>query len=473
MAKIIPMQNRRNQRSASPRREKKPRSEGRPAGEQQRRVVEVENRVAYKQAFDYTIVILLVGLISFGLVMVYSSSYYVSEVNGESQAYYFLKQLLCVAIGTIVLIFLMKLDYHCFIDLQYDARKMERGQYRYRPLLSKPYIWVLGASILTLGLVYTPLGVSINESRRWINVGISIQPSEIVKIGLIIYIACSLGENPRRMRNFWNGLFFPYLLILLFICGIIFFQPNFSAIVCICILVVSMLWTGGAKAKYIGAIVGVGLVAGFIFLIMEPYRISRLKALFDPNNSWQLKQSLYSIGAGGLFGRGLGNSMQKLLYLPYRESDFIFAIIAEETGLVGCLVLLGMFALLIWRGVLTAMNAPDLTGMLIATGSTAALAIQVCVNIGVNIGILPPTGVVLPFISYGGSGVVIFMAMMGLLLNVSKQASTPIPAKKFNLPFVVAIPKDNKNTIRGLDHKRKRQRNYEIEQQKRSRRRRK
>lgn len=473
MAKIIPMQDRRNQKSASPRREKKPRSEGRPAGEQQRRVVEVENRVAYKQAFDYTIVILLVGLISFGLVMVYSSSYYVSEVNGESQAYYFLKQLLCVAIGTIVLIFLMKLDYHCFIDLQYDARKMERGQYRYRPFLSKPYIWVLGASIITLGLVYTPLGVSINESRRWINVGISIQPSEIVKIGLIIYIACSLGENPRRMRNFWNGLFSPYLLILLFICGIIFFQPNFSAIVCICILVVSMLWTGGAKAKYIGAIVGVGLVAGFIFLIMEPYRISRLKALFDPNNSWQLKQSLYSIGAGGLFGRGLGNSMQKLLYLPYRESDFIFAIIAEETGLVGCLVLLSMFALLIWRGVLTAMNAPDLTGMLIATGSTAALAIQVCVNIGVNIGILPPTGVVLPFISYGGSGVVIFMAMMGLLLNVSKQASTPIPAKKFNLPFVVAIPKDNKNTIRGLDHKRKRQRNYEIEQQKRSRRRRK
>ena len=241
MAKIIPMQNRRNQRSASPRREKKPRSEGRPAGEQQRRVVEVENRVAYKQAFDYTIVILLVGLISFGLVMVYSSSYYVSEVNGESQAYYFLKQLLCVAIGTIVLIFLMKLDYHCFIDLQYDARKMERGQYRYRPLLSKPYIWVLGASILTLGLVYTPLGVSINESRRWINVGISIQPSEIVKIGLIIYIACSLGENPRRMRNFWNGLFFPYLLILLFICGIIFFSAELQ---CHCM----HLYIGGIHA---------------------------------------------------------------------------------------------------------------------------------------------------------------------------------------------------------------------------------
>ena len=323
-----------------------------------------------------------------------------------------------------------------------------------------------------MGLVYTPLGVSINESRRWINVGISIQPSEIVKIGLIIYIACSLGEDPRRMRNFWNGLFYPYLVILLIICGIIFFQPNFSAIVCICILVVSMLWTGGAKAKFVGAIVGVGLVAGIIFLLMEPYRISRIKALFDPNNSWQLKQSLYSIGAGGLFGRGLGNSMQKLLYLPYRESDFIFAIVAEETGLFGCIMLLGMFALLIWRGVLTAMNAPDLTGMLIATGSTAALAIQVCVNVMVNIGLCPPTGVVLPFISYGGSGVVIFLAMMGLLLNVSKQASVPIPAKRTTLPFMVSIPKDNSNTIRGLDRKKRRQRNYEIEQQKKGRKRR-
>lgn len=472
MAKIIPMRNRRNQRTASPQRERRPRPESRPSGEQQRRVVEVENRVVYKKTFDYMIIVLLVGLISFGLVMVYSSSYYVSEVNGESQAYYFLKQLLCVALGTIAMVFFMNFDYHRFIDLRYDSRKMEHGQYRKRPAFSKPYVWVLIAAILTLGLVYTPLGVSINESRRWINVGISIQPSEIVKIGLIIYIACSLGEDPRRMRNFWNGLFYPYLVILLIICGIIFFQPNFSAIVCICILVVSMLWTGGEKAKFVGAIVGVGLVAGIIFLLMEPYRISRIKALFDPNNSWQLKQSLYSIGAGGLFGRGLGNSMQKLLYLPYRESDFIFAIVAEETGLFGCIMLLGMFALLIWRGVLTAMNAPDLTGMLIATGSTAALAIQVCVNVMVNIGLCPPTGVVLPFISYGGSGVVIFLAMMGLLLNVSKQASVPIPAKRTTLPFMVSIPKDNSNTIRGLDRKKRRQRNYEIEQQKKGRKRR-
>lgn len=444
----------------------------RTAPQQERKVVEVEKRVQYKPAYDYTILILLVGLLAFGLVMVYSSSYYVSEVKGESQAYYFLKQLLCVAIGTVAMLACMSFDYHKFIALSYDARKLESGQYKNRPLLSKPYIWVLLLSVVTLGLVFTPLGVDINGSRRWINVGISIQPSEIVKIGLILYVACSLGEDPRRMRNFWNGLCYPYLVILLAICAIIFFQPNFSAIVCISLLMISMLFAGGAKKKYVWSIIAVAVVFGTIFMVMKPYRVKRLFALFNPDNSWQLKQSLYSIGAGGLFGRGLGNSMQKLLYLPYRESDFIFAIIAEETGLFGCLVLLGMFALLIWRGVLTAINAPDLTGMLIATGTTAALGIQVCVNIMVNIGLCPPTGVVLPFISYGGSGVVIFMAMMGLLLNVSRYGSAPISAKRGGRLFAVVVPAEDGTLIRGLDEKKKRRREYEIEQKKRAKRRR-
>ncbi len=472
MAKIIPMENRRQEEKRPSAGRSHSRSRQKRDVYRDRKVVEVENRVVYKRTFDYTVIILLVGLVAFGLVMVYSSSYYVSEINGESQAYYFIKQLLCVALGGIAMFFLMNFDYHCLISLRYDPKKMESGQYKNRPIFSKPYIWIFIASIVTLGLVYTPIGVTINESRRWINVGISIQPSEIVKIGLIIYIACSLGEDPRRMRNFWNGLFYPYLVILLLICGVIFFQPNFSAIACICALVVSMLWAGGAKTKFIGAMIGVGIVAGAIFLVMEPYRISRIEALFDPDNSWQLKQSLYSIGAGGLFGRGLGNSMQKLLYLPYRESDFIFAIIAEETGLFGCIILLGMFALLIWRGVIIAINAPDLTGLLIAAGSTAALAIQVCVNVMVNIGLCPPTGVVLPFISYGGSGVVIFLAMMGLLLNVSKQALQPIPAKRANIPFMVVVPKEDTNVIRGLNKKKKRQHNFEIERRNTKKRRR-
>ena len=199
------------------------------------------------------------------------------------------------------------------------------------------------------------------------------------------------------------------------------------------------------EGKPFTIIIVVGIIGGVFFLLMKDYRVQRIEDLVNPYNSWQLKQSLYSIGAGGIFGRGLGNSMQKLLYLPYRESDFIFAIIAEETGLVGCLILIILFALLIWRGVMISMNAPDRQGMILATGVTATMAIQVVINIMVNIGLCPPTGVVLPFISYGGSSVVIFMALMGLLLNVSKQTNLSVVRARNKIPFYLEIPSDDKS----------------------------
>ncbi|MBR4622941.1 MAG: cell division protein FtsW [Clostridia bacterium] len=426
---------------------------------QESRVVEVEQRVEYTKSIDYVSLVLVALLVAFGLIMVYSSSYYVSQIRGESQAYYFIKQIISAFIGAVLMIILSNFDYHNFIAFSYDRNKLANGYYRRRPVLQKPYIWALIGAAVSLFLVYTPIGMSVNGSRRWINLGISIQPSEIVKIGMIIFISGSLAEFPTRIMRFWDGLVYPYLTVLLLLCAVIFFQPNFSAIVCISIIVMCMLWVGGMRASHFMIIIVVGLIGGVFFLLMKDYRVQRIEDLVNPYNSWQLKQSLYSIGAGGIFGRGLGNSMQKLLYLPYRESDFIFAIIAEETGLVGCLILIILFALLIWRGVMISMNAPDRQGMILATGVTATMAIQVVINIMVNIGLCPPTGVVLPFISYGGSSVVIFMALMGLLLNVSKQTNLSVVRARNKIPFYLEIPSDDKSG-----------RKYNIEKKKKKRR---
>lgn len=396
-----------------------------PLRQETRPKTERKRIVRYKQTFDYTMIVALVLLLCIGLVMVYSSSYYIAEIKGESSAYYFLKQFVCVAIGAVLMLFFMFFDYHYFLEFPYQKHKW------LAPIKwVKPYWALLVLGVITLALVFVPgIGVDINGSRRWINVGISIQPSEIMKVALIVFISCSIGRNPKKMRSFTHGLL-PFLAILLVVCAIIYKQPNFSAIMCIVALVMCMLYVGGAKLTHLGAIIGAVGIAAVILVTQEKYRAERISAFTDPMSSWQVKQSLLSFGSGGFFGRGLGNSMQKMLYLPYRESDFIFAIIAEELGFVGCVVVLALFGILIWRGIVAAMRAKDLTGMLLATGAVAMVAIQVVLNIGVNTALLPATGVVLPFISYGGSGVLMFMSMIGVALNVSRQGHANVPAKK-------------------------------------------
>ena len=432
MGKIIQMPDRRGRRDSDRRQARK---QTRPAATQAKNVVEVEKRVEYRRHIDYAIVVFLIMLLAFGLVMVYSSSYYVSEVNGESQAYYFLKQLMCVGFGAVALFFFAKFDYHNFLAFDYDEKRPDIQQYRRNPITKRPYWYILAASIVMLGLVWSPLGVEINGSRRWINLGISIQPSEVAKIGVIIFLACSLGLEPKRAKSFRG--YGWYIAMLGFMGGIILTHPNMSAVVCILALALCMLIIAGLPGKHVALFFAGAAVLFVIMLIIAPYRVQRLLGAYfpdkaDPASRWQLQQSLYSIGAGGLFGRGLGNSMQKLKYLPFSESDYIFAIIAEELGLVGAAAVLVLYGLLVWRGTIAAMRAPDLTGMLMATGVVSILTIQVVVNIGVVVNLIPPTGVVLPFISYGGSGLIIFMAMMGILLNVSRQSRRATPIVDIN-----------------------------------------
>ncbi len=380
-------------------------------------------KIVYKHTIDYPLMVALILLLCIGLVMVFSSSYYAAEFRSSTEGdtmYYFIKQLVCVLAGICFMVFFMLFDYHNFYEL--DEQK-----FKWLGKLKKiPLYWVIIVfAFLTLLLVWTPLGVDINGSHRWINIGISIQPSEIVKFGMIVFIACSIGRAPRRVNSFKGGIL-PYLILLLCMCIPIYFQPNFSAIVCLAGLVIIMLYLAGCNLWQLLGIVLVGGVLVFILAFAREYRQDRIEGVQDPLSTYQLKQSMFSLGTGGLFGKGLGNSLQKLLWLPMSESDFIFAIIAEELGFAGALAVLLLYAFIIWRGVRIAMYAPDLTGMLLASGVVAIITIQVVFNIAVVTGLIPTTGIVLPFISYGGSSVLVFMMMMGVLMNVSRQCGNRV-----------------------------------------------
>lgn len=388
----------------------------------------VKKQVIYKNTVDYTLVVALVLLIALGLLMVFSSSFYAAEFRASSSGdaiHFFVKQLICVGIGLgLMLVFTFVFDYHYFTEVPYEKHRW------LKPLRKIPLYWlILIASLAAIALVWVPgLGVEINGSRRWIDIGISFQPSELLKMGVIIFMACSIGRAPRKMDSFKSGVLY-YLVMLLIICIPIYLQPNFSAILCITALVFIMLWVGGANWKHLLIIIGIGAVALYFLAFMREYRANRISALTDPLEDWQLKQSLFAVGTGGLFGKGVGNSLQKMLWLPMSESDFIFAIIAEEMGFIGAIAVLIIYGVIIWRGVVIAMRAPDLTGMLLCTGSVGILAVQVIINVAVVIGIVPTTGIVLPFISYGGSSVIVFMMLMGIILNVSRQCQKPVPTK--------------------------------------------
>lgn len=366
-----------------------------------------------KRSFDYTLLVMTIVLVLFGIVMVFSASFYSAE-NSSSTNYngyfYFWKQIQGAVLGLFVMIALMFFDYHHLKKLRF---------------------WIIGLALLMMVLVFVPgIGIERNHSRRWINlIVMEIQPVEVLKFAIIVFMASTISINRGRMNKFTYGML-PFLGLLGISAVLLYLQPNFSAVVTLAMLVFIMMLVGGANLKHFAIMGALGIGGGTVAMIATDYRIDRISALLDPWNpeymkkeSYQLVQSLYSIGSGGLFGRGLGNSRQKFLYLPYSESDCIYAIIVEELGFVGGLLVIAAFGLLIWRGVRAALKAPDDFGMMLATGITALIAIQVFINIGVVTGCVPPTGVVLPFISHGSTSLVTFMASIGVLLNISRQGN--------------------------------------------------
>ncbi len=359
-----------------------------------------------KGRMDFSILITTIILVCFGVLMVYSSSFYVAQQQYQDPYYFFKKQAIGAAIGLAALLFFSWLDY--------------------KKLGKIKFIFLL-CSIALLGLVLIPgVGSSIRGSSRWFNIaGTSVQPAEIAKIAFILFAASFMALHPERMKYFLKGLL-PLLLILGIMVLFLLMQPNFSTVIAMSLLCVAMMYVGGAKKWHVVGIGVGGLGGGFALLFSEPYRVKRLLAFLDPwadpqVNGYQLIQSLYSLGSGGLFGRGLGNSRQKYLFLPFGESDFIFSIVGEEFGFIGALCLLLLFGFLIWRCIRVAYKSTDKFGCYIATGISALIAIQVLMNVGVVTGSIPPTGLPLPFISSGSSSLVIMMASMGVMLNISKQ----------------------------------------------------
>lgn len=363
-------------------------------------------------SMDYQFLGVVVVLLAFGLIMVLSASSpvaYASSLTGNNSFYYFNKQLMWALIGAFFMAVTANYDYHKLMKWSNIA---------------------LFGSLALLVLVLTPLGVVVNEAKRWIKLGpLTFQPSEVAKFGVVLFMATSLSKNYKILKNF-GGLMF-YLVILGIFAGVIMLEPHFSCTMLILSSAAIMLFVAGARWKHILTLAvpaGVGVVA---LIVAAPYRLQRVTTFLDPfknirGDGWQIVQSLYAIGSGGIFGAGIGQSRQKYLNIPEPQNDFIFSIICEELGLFGAILVIALFVFLIYRGIKIALSAKDLFGTLLTVGIISLIAIQALVNIAVVTSSIPVTGMPLPFFSYGGTALAITMAEMGVVLNVSRHKKQPL-----------------------------------------------
>ena len=366
----------------------------------------------HKYFFDYTMLFIVIFLMLFGLVMLYSTSSYEANIKFEDPAFYFRKQAVASAIGIGVMLFIMLIDYHIVRRFALIA-----------------YI----ASLVLIILVLTPLGYEAGGARRWLNLGMSLQPAEVAKLALIVFFAsvvCKFGDHIREKKVFIIVLLLavPHAVCVLTI------TQNLSSAIIIFSIVFMMLFVATPQYKeYIIMAIAAIVVAVAVVLLVKydilptsmSYRLARIKAWLDPESyaadkGFQTLQALYAIGSGDIFGKGLGESIQKLGYLPEAQNDMIFSIICEELGLFGAIAIILLFVILIWRFLVIANNAQDMFGALIVVGVMAHISIQVILNIAVVTNTIPNTGITLPFISYGGSSIVFLLAEMGLVLSVSR-----------------------------------------------------
>ena len=356
---------------------------------------------------DFWMLTITIALAVYGLIMVFSASYYFSISENGNPFYYLIRDGIWVIIGLGLMCFGMLVDY------RFWNRKVL-------------ILGLLGFCFMLLVLVLTPVGSSANDATRWIRLGpITIMPGEIAKMGMIFFIAWFCSENTRRIRSFTRGML-PILAVAGVFAALIVKQPNLSTAITLVGIVLVMMLIAGMKWGYIFFLGGIG-VAGIMALIfgVGGYWQERIMTFTHPfdyeaTSGYQIVQGLQALGSGGLFGVGLGKSVTKSLYLPYPHNDFIMAIIGEETGFLGILLLLVMYVIFIWRGAHIAMKCGDEFGLLIASGTIMMVAIQVVLNILVVTSSMPATGVNLPFVSYGGNALMIFMFMSGVVLNISK-----------------------------------------------------
>ena len=364
------------------------------------------NNIEYeKKQADALIVIPVAALTIFGVLMVFSASYYVSISDFGTPYHYLIRDLMWVGIGIIALIVGYLVPYQLWARL---------GVFAY----------ILGFVLLVM--VLTSFGSDAYGATRWIKVGpVTIMPGEMAKAMMIAFITWFYSRYHKRAQDWKTGII-PLLVATGIYILLIMKQPNFSTAATLVLIVGGMMIVAGIKWIQVVILGAAGFGLGVVLMLTSEYRAQRFLSFLDPfedllGAGWNAAQSLYALSMGGLFGRGLGNSVEKNLYLPMPQNDFILSVIGEELGFVGILALLAVYTILIWRGFIAAMNASDYTGMMLASGITIMIGVQVIINLAVVTSSMPPTGVVLPFISFGGNAEIIFMGEAGILLNISKQ----------------------------------------------------
>ena len=365
-----------------------------------------KSKLILKNPLDFTLLITVFILLGLGIITVLSASSPTALAETGNSYKYLIKQMEAAVIGIFLMFVASKIDY-----------KLWQKNYK-----------IIYCICMILLLAVCALGREAGGAKRWLDMGfLSFQPSEVAKVGVIIFYSAWLTKNKEKLKTFKYGFVYPLLWLLIPIFFILILQNHFSATLVICMLAAILMILAGCKIRYF-IFVGIPLAALGIFAIIvagQGFRMQRILTFFDPwqdikGKGWQIVQSLYAIGSGGLFGVGLGESKQKYLYIPEPHNDFIFAVLAEELGFIGCAIVIILFAILIWRGITIAMKAPDMFGSLLAAGITSMIAIQVLVNIAVVTASMPVTGMALPFFSYGGTALIITLTSIGILLSFSR-----------------------------------------------------
>ena len=364
---------------------------------------------ARRAPVDKTLLLIVALLMMGGLLSLFSATYYKAVDHGDALLEV-KKQLIGIGLGAVLMLITSRIPY----TFWQQPRVVVTA--------------IVGSYALLIVVLIPGIGVYLNGSRRWISVaGMSFQPSELAKIASVLYLASTLSFRLKQVEKFFTGIV-PLLIVPGLMFLLILQQPNLSTAGSIMIVSVLMMLLAGARWGHLSLMGVAGLCVGMVYAWIEPYRRERLLSFRNPfaqmsDEGYQLAQSLIAIGSGGLFGRGLGQGRQKFSYLPYPESDFIFAIIGEDFGLFGCAVVILLFVAFAFAGMRIAVSCPDRYGCLLAAGLTAMIAIQAFINIGVVVGVMPTTGLPLPFFSAGGTSISMLMAAVGILLSVSRSTA--------------------------------------------------
>jgi len=351
-------------------------------------------------------VLFLVGI---GIVMVYSASSALAVKKFGSDYYFLKKQAVFALVGICALVACRHIPYTTYRPLAY-------------PLLAL-------AVLLLAAVLFSPLGVTAGGSSRWLRLGpIRFQPSEFARLALIIYLAYSMERKADRIGEFSIGVL-PHVAVLGVLCLLVLKQPDFGSAAILAFLTGLMMFVGGVKLIYLLAACVTGAAAGACVITFAGYRVRRVMSFLDPwqyssDAGYQIVHSLMAFGSGGWWGAGIGKGVQKLFYLPEPHTDFIFSVIGEELGVAGVLLIILLYLLIVWKGIRIARHAPDLFGCYLAVGLTSALALQISINMGVTLGLLPTKGLTLPFLSYGGTSLVLNMATVGILMNIAASGKT-------------------------------------------------